>query len=436
MMAESSQEMADPKFQAPFKLDDRYVQGLQPPASGQFFANDTLCRGFAVLILPSGTKTFVLRWKAKGVGKGRGVERIGEFPDWNVVAARKQAQAMRREIYDGKKDPAEPRREAREAPTMLDLIKYHSQHKMSALSPATQNLHNNHIRRYIVPALGHKLVKEITKPDVIALYRGISGPKQMTATANRVNAFLSVLFNMAVDMDWIAKNPASKVSDIPDVRRDRFLDREEVSRLLEVIEAWPHRTVADALWMLLHTGARKMEVVAARWKEFDLEERMWVKPAEKTKQRKEHRVALTPEVVDRLRKIRAHQSAWRNDECEFVFASNRSSESGYLAGATLNHAFEGMCQKAGIENSCTVHDLRHTFASHLVINNEPILNVADALGHSAVRTTQRYAHRNDTARRATSTRAGEIFAAMAKPKPKAEVVQLAFPLPVKNVANE
>jgi integrase len=428
--------MSDPKFLAPFKLDDKFLEGLQPPASGQFFANDTVCRGFAVLVLPSGTKTFVLRWKCKGVGKGRGVERIGEFPALNVVAARKQAQAMRGEIYGGKKDPAEPRREAREAPTMLDLIKYHAQHKMSTLSPSTQNLHSAHLRKYIIPALGHKLVKEITRTDLIKLYREISGVSEKAATANRVNAFLSVLFGMAIDMDWIVKNPASKIADIPDVRRDRFLDTEEVRRLLEVIEAWPHRTVADAIWMLLHTGARKMEVVAARWEEFDLEERMWVKPAEKIKQRQEHRVALTPEVVDRLRKIRARQSAWRNDECEFVFASNRSSDSGYLAGATLNHAFEGMCQKAGIEKACTVHDLRHTFASHLVINNEPILNVADALGHSTVRTTQRYARRNDTARRATSTRAGEIFAAMAKPKPGAEVVQMTFPLPVKKVANE
>jgi integrase len=95
-----------------------------------------------------------------------------------------------------------------------------------------------------------------------------------------------------------------------------------------------------------------------------------------------------------------------------------------------------MCTAAGIERSCTVHDLRHTYASHLVMNNEPILNVADALGHSTVRTTQRYAHRNDTARRATSTRAGEIFAAMTKPKPKADIVQMTFPLPVRKVANE
>ncbi len=48
-------------------------------------------------------------------------------------------------------------------------------------------------------------------------------------------------------------------------------------------------------------------------------------------------------------------------------------------------------REAGIEDFC-FHDLRHTFASHLVMAGVPLLTVAELLGHKDIEMTKRYSH--------------------------------------------
>jgi integrase len=76
----------------------------------------------------------------------------------------------------------------------------------------------------------------------------------------------------------------------------------------------------------------------------------------------------------------------------YVFPSPKKEENSPITD--INHTFRRVCKKAGIEN-LRFHDLRHTFASHLTIQNVPVKAVQELLGHSSLNVTMKYAHLAD-----------------------------------------
>ena len=86
--------------------------------------------------------------------------------------------------------------------------------------------------------------------------------------------------------------------------RDRYLSPAEILRLNEALDAHPERTSADAIKLMLLTGARRGEVLSAMWDQFDLDAGVWIKPSAHTKQRREHRVPLSAPAIALLRERR------------------------------------------------------------------------------------------------------------------------------------
>ncbi|MFN7177830.1 MAG: Arm DNA-binding domain-containing protein, partial [Thermaurantiacus sp.] len=75
------------------KLSDRSVKALAIPQAGQSTLYDAELPGFGVRVTSTGTKSFVLRYRVKGVQK---LITIGRYPTWTVVAARLRAQEFLR----------------------------------------------------------------------------------------------------------------------------------------------------------------------------------------------------------------------------------------------------------------------------------------------------------------------------------------------------
>ena len=90
-----------------------------------------------------------------------------------------------------------------------------------------------------------------------------------------------------------ASNPVRGVQRNQEPKRKRYLSNDELARLTKVLAEYHNREAADALRLILLTGARKTEVLSATWDQFDLAAGAWTKPGAATKQKIEHHVPLS-----------------------------------------------------------------------------------------------------------------------------------------------
>ena len=117
----------------PEKLSEALARKALPPVRGQAMIWDTDVKGLALRITPTGTKAFVLDYRAEG--RQRRIT-IGAYPDWTVAAARETAKTMQREVDRGI-DPIGERQALRDAPTMEDLWeRYEREHLCRRRRPA------------------------------------------------------------------------------------------------------------------------------------------------------------------------------------------------------------------------------------------------------------------------------------------------------------
>ncbi len=120
------------------------------------------------------------------------------------------------------------------------------------------------------------------------------------------------------------------------------------------------------------------------WEQFDLEKGVWTKPAHTTKQRRMEHLPLSSQVIEMLKSMKAEADS------PFLFP-------GKVPGKPLQEikkAWNTIRKKAGLPD-VRLHDLRHTYASHLVSSGLSLSIVGKLLGHTQASTTQRYAHLAD-----------------------------------------
>jgi integrase len=153
------------------------------------------------------------------------------------------------------------------------------------------------------------------------------------------------------------------------------------------------------------TGARPSEAMKAQWEEFDREPGYWIKPSAHVKQRKTHKLPLSPaaiELVDRLRKKR--RGKW-------VFPGDKPGE--HLAA--LHHVWTHVRKETGLGADARLYDLRHTFASVGAGGGLSLPIIGRLLGHTQPRTTQRYAHLADDPLREAAEKITKVITGAGKP---------------------
>ena len=154
--------------------------------------------------------------------------------------------------------------------------------------------------------------------------------------------------------------------------------------------------------LLMLTGARRGEVLGARWDQFDLEAAVWIKPAATTKQRRLHRAPISGSAAALLRTIRLRMP----EGCEWVFPGGAEGK----PLQDIKRFWEDVRAKAELP-AVRIHDLRHTFASLLVSGGMTLPMIGKLLGHTQVQTTQRYAHLLDDPLRAGLEQVGDMLRA-------------------------
>ena len=386
------------------RLTDGIVKTLPTPPKGNKITYDAELPGFGARVTAAGSRAFVLGYRT-AEGRERRIT-IGQYPAWSVKAAREEAKRLRR-IVDSGGDPLGEEQAIRSAPTMADLCAEYEREHLPDKRGATQRNDRLMIRREILPRFGRRKVTDIKSSDIRAMHREIS--EDRTYTANRTLALLKRLFNFAMHLDrrWRGDNPAARIAMNYEERRERYLSLDELQRLTAVLADWPDRQAADIVRMLLLTGARKSEVLAARWDQFDFAASKWIKPASSTKSKRTHEVLLSPAVLQLLNGIERTS--------EHVFPG--SGKNGYRDD--IKSQWPKITKAAKIAD-LRIHDLRHSHASFLVNSGFSLEVIKAVLGHQSITTTQRYSHLYDETKKAAADRVAALVAPMAS----AEVVPL------------
>lgn len=408
----------------PEKLSEAAARKALPPLQGQTMLWDAEVKGFALRITPGGAKSFILDYRTQG--RQRRIT-LGAWPDWTVAAARETAKAMKREVDLGN-DPMGDRQAQREAPTVQEMwVRYSREHlpKKAERSQADERMMWEKI---ILPRFGKMKVALITHDDVDALHRDITDIRGTPVRANRTIEVLRKAFNLAIRWKWREDNPASGVRRNQEEKRHRYLNRAEIAALAHALNEHSEPMSANAIKLLMLTGARRGEVLGATWEMFDLENGVWTKPSSHTKQRKLHRVPLSGPAVQLLTAMkaaaRAREEASGLPPCPYVFPGSTGKPL-----TEIKRTWASVCRKAALgaevplldakgklildrmgqpktvfQPNVRIHDIRHSFASILVSAGASLPLIGQMLGHTQVQTTQRYAHLfDDPLRQAAET---------------------------------
>jgi integrase len=386
-------------------LTDSLVKRLTATGKSHRVVFDDTVTGFACRVTTAGGKSYILSYQTRG-GKQRRYT-IGSCSDWQAAAARAYARELKKRIRTEDYDPLAALREAREAPTVADLCERFLDEHLPKMRRRSGENYATTIRRDILPAMKHAKVSEVTFTDVDALHRKIT-KRGHRVQANRTLACLSKMFSMAIKWGWRSDNPTRGVERNQEVKRERYLSPDEMTRLTEALARMADQQAAAIVRVLMMTGARRGEVLAMRWDQVDFESETWTKPASLTKQNKTHAVPLSPPVLQILSEVRSGQS-------DYVFPGPGGT--GHREG--IRRPWARLLKDAKI-TGVRIHDVRHTFASILASSGSSLQLIGSLLGHSQPSTTARYAHLMDEPQRAAARRVSAIVSG----EGKGEVVEI------------
>lgn len=218
---------------------------------------------------------------------------------------------------------------------------------------------------------GNRLLNDITIADVQAFYNQ-RAKETSGANANRYVTLLSILFNKAIEWgDYHQKNPAFGIKDErAENKRTRYLTLEELERLQTACS----ERISPMIQCLVFTGMRRGELLSLRWENVDLENgfiHLW-----KTKSGEARSVPIASKLRDILEALEPKKEGK-------VFEPSL---------ATLRRDYAAALEAAGLRDDVTMHTLRHTFASHFVMNTGDLYALQKIVGHSTPAMSQRYAH--------------------------------------------
>jgi len=212
------------------------------------------------------------------------------------------------------------------------------------------------------------------------------------ATILRELAVLSAAFNyVRFELEWPVGNPVQGRKPTPAKGRVRWEPRERIEALIAAAEEEPKAAshLPDFIRLAVNTGCRRGELLWLQWAQVDLEVGVIRLAATDTKTGSARGIPLSDEAQGVLER----RLAKRNRNCPgspWVFCHLDGPRVGERI-TDIKNSFAGACRRAGIEDF-RIHDLRHTFASWLVMAGAPLTEVRDLLGHTTVRMTERYAH--------------------------------------------
>ena len=278
----------------PRALTARTIETIKPGSNREEIP-DPLLPGHYLVLQPSGARSFAVRYRLGGRPRKY---TVGPYPAIDLKTARELAAKALRAVAEGR-DPGQEKIAARATqPDTVEAVakQFVELHCRRANRPRTIEGTQQLLDLHVLPRWGRRLLKDITRRDVLDLLDGLVAGGRPIA-ANRTLTAVRKLFNWAIERDILGASPCAGVKPpTPEQSRDRVLGDTELSSVWRAADqlGGPFGALVK---LLILTGQRRDEVARMTWSEVDLEARLWTLPKERSKNGKPHDIALSDPAV-------------------------------------------------------------------------------------------------------------------------------------------
>lgn len=362
------------------RIKKESVEAIEvPPAGKRAYLWDDRLKGFGVMVMPSGVRSYIVQYRLGGRGHPTRRATVGQHGSpWTAEKARSRAQDLLELIRKGI-DPVEAERNR--AGELLAQKKIDAELAFSTFADTFIAKHvdgrgmrsaddiKGVFRRDLKPWFKDKPLPSITRDDIHDLLDHIG--ERSESASNKAHKWLRKFFNYAVDKKskYLAASPMHAMSPpYDDGERTRVLKGIEIKQVWDA-SAQLSGPFRDLVRLLLLTGQRLREVAGMQWKEIDLDKAEWIIPAARTKNKRQHLVPLSPQVIAILNAIAPNKEARKG--CVLT-TNGKTPISGFSkAKAHLDGEVAKLVAKANRESdrpkqefaNWVYHDLRRTLAT-------------------------------------------------------------------------
>lgn len=418
------------------KITKRLVDATTPTDQKQIIWDDSL-HGFGIRVMPSGVKSYVLRYHIDG----RKLEiTIGRHGPLTPEQAREKARDMLHGISRGV-DPLAERKAAREALTVGELAAlYLASGRFREKAATTQAVDRGRIKRHILPLLGKHRADRLTREDIRRAYAAIrdgktaatikTGPRGLAKVRGGEGTARAAVYLLRAVLKWGASEGLVTVDlDVTGIQRaaagarDTVLEEgDDYARLFSALDRMENehrirRPAADAIRIIALTGARRGEIVGLRWSHVDLKAgRLVIPPG----QHKTGRRTGKPRIIalpSAAQAVIARQPEGPPDA--LVFLPTHGGRA-----INLNKPWRTVRVEAGLPDGIGLHGLRHSLASTAAAQGIEAAQLMALLGHRDLSTTQRYLHTLKSAHAQLAEKAAAHITAALEGTTPAEVIPL------------
>lgn len=315
--------------------------------------------GLQLWVRHTGNKVWIsaYRWQ----GKQQSLT-LGKYPVITLQQARQRNLEIKQMINEGinPKDKKKEKRAEQDGSRLFNTIAqaWYADRKIFLASSTFSRNYSAYLRD-VKPVIGHKLIDDITSPDILAIGKSIEarGANEM---ARRIMAEVGQIFKHAIRIGVATSNPAADLSAAIKPHKTKHHSRvtsKELPKLLQDIDAYTgHITVKLGLWFLCYTFVRTNELRFMEWSEIDWNNKIWRIPADKMKMDRPHIVPLAPQVIDILQQIKelnfSEQYVFYNPSTRKPYSQNAFINALYQMGykyKMTGHGFRGLA-------STTLHE--------------------------------------------------------------------------------
>lgn len=319
----------------------------------------TDANGLCLEVTPTGSKLWRYRYRFNGSAK---MLALGAYPSVTLLKARQLRDGARQLLIEGT-DPGEQKKTAKQAQkveglTFETLAREWFAYNAPRWAESTTYKAKLYLENDLIPGIGSRPVKAITRPDLVELVRKVEARGTLNA-AGKIRQWLHQIFRYGLAKGVVDANPATDLSVVAAppkaARHHPHVTFAELPELLAKSEAANiHSLTRYAIRLLALTAVRPGELRQAPWAEFDLARATWTIPAERMKARRPHIVPLPRQAVAILRQLQEVTGRY-----ELVFAGANPQRP--MSENTVNKALRLM----GYEGRQTGHGFRHLLSTEL-----------------------------------------------------------------------